>query len=86
MRVTAPHCPVLTLPSECIALNRPGFEEIIHLVVAVEAAGVWKSASSISKVCGKSAKKQFYQLRLSTAVLRMKREPIWLFWPRRRRV
>jgi hypothetical protein len=50
----------LTLPSEHVSLNRLGFEEkIIILVVVVVAVGMWKSALSISKVCGKGGKQHY---------------------------
>jgi hypothetical protein len=45
----------LTLPSECVSLTGR-FEEIFILVVVVVAVGMWESASSISKVCGKGGK------------------------------
>jgi hypothetical protein len=51
---------ILTLPSEHVSLNRLGFEEkIIILVVVIVAVGMWKSALSISKVCGKGGKQHY---------------------------
>jgi hypothetical protein len=50
----------MTLPSEHVSLNRLGFEEkIIILVVVIVAVGMWKSALSISKVCGKGGKQHY---------------------------
>jgi len=50
----------VTHPSEHVSLNRLGFEEkIIILVVVVVAVGMWKSALSISKVCGKGGKQHY---------------------------
>jgi len=46
----------LTLPSECVSLSGPGFEDIQFILVIVVAVGMWESASSISKVCGKGGK------------------------------
>jgi len=46
----------MTLPSECVSLSGPGFEDIQFILVIVVAVGMWESASSISKVCGKGGK------------------------------
>jgi hypothetical protein len=49
----------LTLPPECVSLNRPGFEDIKPILVVVVAVGMWESALSISKVCGKGGKQHY---------------------------
>ena len=47
----------LTLPSECASLSPAGLRAIHPR--SSRGAGMWKSALSISKVCGKDGKKQF---------------------------
>jgi hypothetical protein len=47
---------VLTLPSECVSLNRPVLGDIEFIPVVVGAVEMRESASSISKVCWKGGK------------------------------
>ena len=46
----------VTLPSECVSLSRPGFENTEFILVVVAAVGMWETVLSISKVCGKGGK------------------------------
>ena len=56
----------MTLPSECVSLNGPGFEDQYSSSSVVVAVGMWESASSISKVCGKGGKQHSSFSGLST--------------------
>jgi hypothetical protein len=49
---------ILTLPSECVSLNQLGVR-IRFIPGVVVAVGMWESASSISKVCGKGGKQHY---------------------------
>jgi hypothetical protein len=49
----------VTLPSECVPLNQLVLGDFYSSPVVVVAVGMWESASSISKVCGKGGKQHY---------------------------
>src|SRR5271166_2382194 len=75
----------LTLPSECVSLNRPGFEDLIHPrhrrgggnvgIGFSDFQGLWEGRKTSPSFSGLSANRHFHGLLRSPRTLRRRSSP-----------
>src|SRR5664279_628006 len=75
----------MTLPSECVSLNRPGFEDLIHPrhrrvggnveIGFIDFQGLWEGGKTSPSFSGLSANRHFHGLLRSPRTLRRRSSP-----------